>query len=141
MWSNIRALAIFWLISQLTSDLALAKTERQFQELLCKGMLLERTLKSGARADCISGSHAIEVEFTHKWAEAIGQSLHYAAETGLKPGIILVCREADESHCLRDTYRAETTIERWKLPIKVWRCGQEMQTLAECRETHPGTVR
>jgi len=115
----------------------LAQSEADFQRRFCHGMLQERTLPTGARPDCLSGTHAIEVEFTKKWAEAIGQALHYAAETNLKPGIILVCKK-DESRCLRHIFRAESTLSHWKLPITVWRCGAEMQTLDECLMTKPG---
>jgi hypothetical protein len=46
------------------------------------GYRMEQTLPNGTRADCVSETHAIEVDFAHKWAEAVGQSLNYAAETG-----------------------------------------------------------
>jgi hypothetical protein len=49
------------------------------------------------RADCISDTHAIEVDWHDKWKDAIGQSLAYSAETGLRAGIILVCR-SDQGH-------------------------------------------
>jgi hypothetical protein len=118
---------------------ALAIKESEFQKRFCAGMLQEQILKSGARLDCLSGTHAIEVEFSKKWAEAIGQALHYAAETDLKPGIILVCKK-DESICLKHIFRAESTLSHWKLPITVWRCGAEMQTLDECLITNPGAT-
>ena len=41
-------------------------------------MLQEYRFPDGTRADCISATHAIEVDFSEKWAEAIGQALHYA---------------------------------------------------------------
>jgi len=41
-------------------------------------MKQEVTLANGARADCLSETHAIEVEFTENWAEALGQSLLYS---------------------------------------------------------------
>jgi len=42
---------------------------------------------------------AIEVEFAPKWAEAIGQSLHYASKAGCRPGIYLIVRDiAEEKH-------------------------------------------
>ncbi|MFH1027609.1 MAG: hypothetical protein V1791_06370 [Pseudomonadota bacterium] len=37
--------------------------------------------------------YAVEVEYAHKWAEAIGQSLYYSRMTGKKPGVVLIMRE------------------------------------------------
>ena len=74
--------------------------EADYRDRLCASMDREVTLPNGARADCLSDTHAIEVDFTEKWAEALGQSLSYAASTGLQPGIFLVCRQAARN-CLR----------------------------------------
>jgi hypothetical protein len=55
------------------------------------------TLICGAGVDCLSDSHAIEIAFYEKWAEALGQSLLYASETGLKPAIFLICRSEEKT--------------------------------------------
>ena len=36
------------------------------------------TMPDGTRCDILTDTHAIEVDFADKWAEAIGQSLNYA---------------------------------------------------------------
>lgn len=94
--------------------------ESYYQEKLCAGMELEVELANGARVDCVSETHAIEVDFTEDWAEALGQALLYAAATGKRPGIILVCRLA-ERHCLQHALRLEEAITFWRLPVDVWR--------------------
>jgi len=38
----------------------------------------EVTLSDGSRADIISTSHAIEVDWSNKWTEGVSQSLWYA---------------------------------------------------------------
>ena len=48
------------------------------------------TMPDGTRCDILTDTHAIEVDFADKWAEAIGQSLNYAMQTGKKAGIVLV---------------------------------------------------
>lgn len=83
---------------------------------------MEQTLPNGTRADCVSETHAIEVDFAHKWAEAVGQSLNYAAETGKRPGIILVCKRGTEAGCLRWSLTLEQTIKHWRLPVHVMQC-------------------
>ena len=42
----------------------------------------EFRLPDRTRVDCLLESHAVEVDFAPKWAEAIGQSLHYSRMTG-----------------------------------------------------------
>lgn len=54
-------------------------------------------LQDGTRCDCITATHAIEFDFAHKWAEAIGQSLHYAGLTGKRAGIVLIGTTATDN--------------------------------------------
>ena len=56
-------------------------------------------LSDGTRVDCLTEEYAIEFDFADKWAEAIGQSLHYALMTGKKPGIVIIIeKESDKKH-------------------------------------------
>lgn len=47
-------------------------------------------LPSGKLIDILSKEYSIEVDFTHKWAESIGQSLVYAHESGKRPCIVFI---------------------------------------------------
>ena len=59
-------------------------------------------MPDGTRCDILTDTHAIEVDFADKWAEAIGQSLNYAMQTGKKAGIVLVLKyRGDEKHLER----------------------------------------
>ena len=91
--------------------------ESEIQACACEGMEMEVVTKSGARVDCLDDEYAIEIEATSGWAEAIGQSLHYADETGLKAEILFFCEES-KSACYRDMLRFESTVEAWGLPIE-----------------------
>ena len=62
---------------------------------------LEHRLEDGTRVDCLTSEYAIEVEYAHKWAEAIGQSLFYAQMTSKKPGIVLIMREHGDDKFLK----------------------------------------
>ena len=42
------------------------------------------------RVDCLTDKHAVEFDFANKWAESIGQALHYGIMTGKKPKIVLI---------------------------------------------------
>ncbi|HXF44874.1 MAG TPA: hypothetical protein VNK91_02030 [Burkholderiaceae bacterium] len=77
---------------------------------------VEVMLEDRTRADCITATHAVEVDFAPKWAEAIGQALHYARLTGKRAGILLIVG-ADEAHLLA---RLRATIAGACLPIDVW---------------------
>ncbi|MCM2435362.1 hypothetical protein [Agrobacterium rosae] len=108
-----------------------AETESFYQDRFCAGMTKERVLPNGTRVDCLTDVYAIEVDWTHKWAEAIGQSLLYAAATGKQPGIILICKVREEA-CLKHSLLIEQTAAHWKLPLTVWLCLPEDLSLAEC---------
>ncbi len=42
---------------------------------------------------CRVPTHAIEVDWSRKWAEGIGQCLFYAEMTGRKPGLLLLIKD------------------------------------------------
>lgn len=42
------------------------------------------------RVDCLTETHAVEFDFAKKWAESIGQALHYNAMTGKKGKVVLI---------------------------------------------------
>ncbi|MDB2499329.1 YHYH domain-containing protein [bacterium] len=81
-----------------------AYSESFYQELYAKklGGRTEVTMPDGTRCDILTDTHAIEVDFADKWAEAIGQSLNYAMQTGKKAGIVLKLKDrGDEKHLKR----------------------------------------
>lgn len=99
------------------SSPAMAWKERDVQACVCRGMEQERTLASGARADCISKTHVIEIDKTSEWAEAIGQALHYSDQTGLPAKVVLYCTRKRGLNCLADRLRFVSTVEAFNLPI------------------------
>lgn len=73
------------------------------------------------RCDCVTPTHAIEFDFGKKWAEAIGQSLYYALQTGKKPGIVLILETpADYKYWIR----LNTVIDQFSLPIDAWKVDE-----------------
>lgn len=113
---------------------ALLSSESDYRDHICDsaGWQMEVRMQNGTKADCVSDTHALEVEFGHKWAEAIGQSLNYAAETGKTPGIILICKRGTERGCLKWSLILEQTIKAWRLPIHVWLCDVDARRLDDC---------
>lgn len=98
---------------------------------LCAGMEQEAVLPNGTRADCMTDRLAIEVDWTHKWAEAIGQAMLYSASTEKLPGIILICKLSEEN-CQKHEYLINEAVAYWKLPITVWLCDLDDEALAAC---------
>jgi hypothetical protein len=66
--------------------------ESHYRDIWCKEHYgkTEVQLEGRTRADCVTDSYAIEIEFADKWKEAIGQSLWYAMQTGKDAGIVLI---------------------------------------------------
>jgi hypothetical protein len=80
----------------------------------------EVVLSDRTRVDCLTATHAVEVEFAPKWAEAVGQSLHYASLTGKRAGIVLVFRSSRDS---RHLTRLLNVVRRYDLPVDIWTLG------------------
>jgi len=79
--------------------------------------MTEVVLSDRSRVDCLTNTYAIEVDFAGKWAEAIGQALFYSAETGKKPGILIIMETPQERRFLK---RLRHVIKTYNLPIRVW---------------------
>ncbi|MCL6270031.1 hypothetical protein M3P05_08815 [Sansalvadorimonas sp. 2012CJ34-2] len=101
---------------------AQAAREFWYQKVWCegKGGKVEHELPQGPRVDCLTKTHAIEMDFARKWPEAIGQSLHYSLLTGLEAGIVLILKSPGETHHI---HAARKVIKHYQLPIKLWRLG------------------
>ncbi len=112
----------FFLVFTLFTSPASGKREQWYQSVWCDGMggKMEVELPEGPRVDCLTPTHAIEVDFARKWPEAIGQSLHYALLTGLKAGIVLVLKSPGDTHHL---HAARKVIAKYQLPIELWPLG------------------
>lgn len=61
--------------------------EKAYQQAWCDSNdgVMEVVLSGGSRVDCLTETHAIEVEFAEKWKEAVGQALYYGKKTGRAP--------------------------------------------------------
>ncbi len=75
----------------------------------------EVVLFDQTRVDLLNDEYAIEVDWSRKWAEAVGQSLYYAAVTGRKPAVILLVKDATAERryvyrCLVSCARADVSL-------------------------------
>jgi len=60
----------------------------------------EVTLNDRTRVDVMTDTHVFEVDFAEKWAESIGQSLHYAGMTGKQAAVLLVMKGYEDERFL-----------------------------------------
>lgn len=81
----------------------------------------ERVLIDGTRVDILTEHWAIEIDWAHKWAEAIGQAQFYAKMTERRPGIILLCEDMDND--MKYVYRC---IIGFGAPIFVVDCKKSL---------------
>ena len=115
---------------------ASAHSEKKHVEALCKDMRQEMTNIDRTRIDCLHPVFAIEVDFSHKWAEGIGQALYYAALYDRRPGLILICGHRKKlSTCKGHVERAVKTLHRNEIDSQVWFCLNGDRRLALCEST------
>lgn len=116
--ATIIIMAALSLLCATTLQAARDHQEKWYQDNWCNGKgQSEVILSDNTRCDCLTSTHAIEFDFGSKWAEAIGQSLHYASRTGKRAGIVLILEQNSD---LKYFVRLNETINRFKLPIDVW---------------------
>lgn len=118
-------LVIVYFLSVFTST-AHAKNEKFYQNKHCTGKL-EVRLKDRTRIDCETTHFAIEYDFASKWAEAIGQSLHYARMTGKLPGIVLIVEDAAKD--CKYVRRLLSNVDHYMIPILVQTVGQQCKNI------------
>ena len=61
-----------------------------------QGGLAELRLVDGTRCDCLTKKYAYEVDYAPKWAESIGQAVHYARLTKAEAGIAIIVKDAKD---------------------------------------------
>ena len=73
-------------------------SESSYQHSWCsahKG-IEEYENQDNTRVDCLTTYHAVEFDFANKWAESIGQALHYQLMTGKKAMVVLILEEPEK---------------------------------------------
>lgn len=79
----------------------------------------EVVLWDGTRVDILTEDTAYEVDWPHKWAEAVGQSLYYAHLTEKRPGVVLLVTDIEKER--RYVYRCQTLCVRYGIRLHVER--------------------
>ena len=91
--------------------------KRWYQERWCAKYFENDTVSVSDQYDCLSDKYVIEFDYADMWYEAIGESLHYALQTGRKAGIVLIMENESD---LKYWIKLKKTIEYYNLPIDIW---------------------
>jgi hypothetical protein len=94
----------------------------------------EHRLWDDSRCDLLNDEYAIEVDWSNKWTEGIGQCEWYGIALNRKPGLILLVKQHEREKAYKDLYRA--TAVTTKLGIRLWieevpSVGSTSRTLAK----------
>ncbi|MCP3954697.1 MAG: hypothetical protein GY697_21125 [Desulfobacterales bacterium] len=91
--------------------------KRWYQERWCAKYFDNAEVSVSDQYDCLSEKYVIEFDYADLWYESIGESLHYALQTGRKAGIVLIMEKDSD---MKYWIKLKTTIQHYNLPINVW---------------------
>lgn len=74
----------------------------------------------GTRADCVLDNYAVEVDFDTKWAEGLGQALHYGVEFDRPAAVLLIIQNHDGKDRSAYIERLQATINGAGLNVTVF---------------------
>ena len=72
--------------------------EAMYVDVWCKARcgMQEFVNSDFTRVDCLTAHHAVEFDFANKWAESIGQALHYQLMTGKRAKVVLILERPEK---------------------------------------------
>lgn len=72
--------------------------ESSYQHVWCSAHngVEEFQNKDFTRVDCLTDKNAVEFDFSNKWAESIGQALHYQYMTGKRAKVVLILDDIEK---------------------------------------------
>ena len=95
--------------------------KRWYQERWCAKYFDNTEVSVSDQYDCLSPKYVIEFDYADLWYESIGESLHYALQTGRKAGIVLIMEKDSD---MKYWIKLKKTIEHYHLPIEIWNTAQ-----------------
>ena len=94
-------------------------TETQAVQALARkySAKVEYQLWDKTRVDLLNPYYAIEADWSHKWAEGIGQALYYSSVTGRKPAVLLLVKDMEKER--RYIYRCQTVCNKYDIKLYI----------------------
>lgn len=89
--------------------------ESSYQHAWCSAHngIEEYQNKDFTRVDCLTSTHAVEFDFSNKWAESIGQALHYQNMTGKRAMVVLILEEPEKEMVYYDRVKSLSVIHNF----------------------------
>ena len=93
-------------------------SELAYQEVWCKAHqgVTEYKNRDYTRVDCLTKDNAVEFDFAKKWAESVGQALHYQLMTGKRGKVVLILEKPSD----KSTYykRVEALAKKYDFDVE-----------------------
>ena len=72
--------------------------EASYQQIWCSNNngIMGYKNRDFTKVDCLTKNNAVEFDFANKWAESIGQALHYEIMTNKKAKVVLILEDKNE---------------------------------------------
>ena len=74
----------------------------------------------GTRVDCLLDDYAVEVDFDTKWAEGLGQALHYSVMMDRPAAVLLILKNHNGKDRSKYVERLQSTIDGANLNVTVF---------------------
>jgi hypothetical protein len=102
------------------------KNENAWTEHIQKTAMSEystqKTLWDGTRPDLL-GPMAVEVDWTYKWKEGVGQACYYSAVTGKPACLLLLAKDLKNNKV--DVYKAALACKHAKVKLILYDCRKK----------------
>lgn len=84
----------------MNAEAARLNPEKFYQQKWCSDHngKVEHVLQDGTRVDCLTTTHAIEVDFADNVYNAIGQAIFYSEMTDLLPGVVFITEHPEKDY-------------------------------------------
>ena len=118
----IRYVLPILLATTASADERRPQTESFYATQWCEQMngVEEVRTKRNTRVDCLLNDFAVEVDFDTKWAEGLGQALHYGVEFNRPAAVLLIIQNHNGSDRSAYVERLQTTIDGAGLDVTVF---------------------
>lgn len=92
--------------------------EKHYQKLWCAqhNGITEYINADKTRVDCLTQNEAVEFDYAHKWAESIGQALHYSYMTGKKAKVVLILENPEKE--MKYFYRVKILSQKYNFEVE-----------------------
>lgn len=75
-----------------------------------------------SRVDMLYGDYSVEVDWSHKWSEGVGQALFYSKMTELKPMLLIISKDSTTEANLRYHLRARIACNAGGVKLLIYDC-------------------